>query len=48
MREYNFLPHMGLVMAYGFVNAVNIVYGDDLLPDGTNPLPQSMLRLVVN
>ena len=39
---------MGLVMPYGFVNAASIGYGDDLLPDGSNPLPQLMLSLVVH
>ena len=37
------LTHWGLVTPYGDIDLVNIGSGNGLLPDGTKPLPESML-----
>ena len=39
----NLSTHCGLVMPYSTEIKVNIVSGYGLLPDGTNPLPETML-----
>ena len=38
--------HYGLVMPYGNVDIINIVSGNDLLPDVTKPLPEHQQVLV--
>ena len=39
----NELTHCGLVAPYGDKKLVNIGSDNDLLPDGTKPLPEPML-----
>ena len=42
---YVFLTHCGIVTSYGDRDRVNIGSGNDLLLNGTKPLPEPMLTL---